>query len=228
MWTTPGRVVDSGALVVAERGCGAMSYRAASVSAVATTNGADTAVEVRRSARRRRTVSAYRDGDRIVVLIPARFSSAEEDEWVGRMVARVAGTGSRRRNGDAELARRARELSERYLDGQARPVSVRWVPAMRTRWASCTPADRTIRLSRRLQEMPVWVRDYVLVHELAHLIEFGHGPEFWRLVERYPRTERARGYLDGVSAAANLPIADDLAGDLESGDPGTEADAEAG
>ena len=183
------------------------------------TNDAGAAVEVRRSARRRRTVSAYRDGDRIVVLIPARFSSAEEAEWVGRMVARVAGTGTRRRNGDAELTRRARELSERYLDGQARPASVRWVPAMRTRWASCTPADRTIRLSRRLQDMPVWVRDYVLVHELAHLIEFGHGPAFWRLVERYPRTERARGYLDGVSAAANLPIEDDLAGDLESGEP---------
>lgn len=185
------------------------------MSSVALTNAADdSAVEVRRSARRRRTVSAYRDGERIVVLIPARFSSAEEDEWVGRMVARVAGTARPRRSGDAALARRARELSERYLDGAARPVSVRWVPAMRTRWASCTPADATIRLSRRLQEMPAWVRDYVLLHELAHLIEFGHGPQFWRLVERYPRTERARGYLDGVSAAANLPIQDDLADDL--------------
>ena len=95
---------------------------------------------------------------------------------------------------------------------------------MRTRWASCTPADATIRLSRRLQDMPVWVQDYVLVHELAHLIEAGHGPRFWRLVAAYPRTERARGYLDGVSAAAQLPIADDLDGDLDVPD----ADAESG
>jgi hypothetical protein len=118
-------------------------------------------------------------------------------------VSRVTASRSRSRSGDAALARRAAELSGRYLGGRARPASVRWVPAMRTRWASCTPADATIRLSRRLQEMPTWVQDYVLLHELAHLIEAGHGPRFWRLLEAYPRTERARGYLDGISAAAH-------------------------
>lgn len=142
------------------------------------------------------------------MLVPARFTQAEEQEWVRKMVARVEGTRTRR--GDAELARRAADLSARYLDGRAGPASVRWVRTMRTRWASCTPEDRTIRLSERLQEMPTWVQDYVLVHELAHLIERGHGPRFWGLVERYPRTERARGYLDGVSAAANLPIVPDV------------------
>jgi hypothetical protein len=173
-----------------------------------------TDIEVRRSTRRRRTVAAYREGRRIIILIPARFTAAEERDWVGRMVARVEGNRRRAPAGDAELSRRAAELSRRYLDGRAEPTSVRWVATMRTRWASCTPGDRTIRLSRRLQEMPLWVQDYVLVHELAHLLESGHGPRFWRLVERYPRTERARGYLDGVSAAAALPIADDLADDL--------------
>jgi hypothetical protein len=165
-------------------------------------------VEVRRSPRRRRTVTAYRDGERIIVLIPARFTRAEEREWVPRMVDRVLAK-PRQTRGDDELARRARELSREYLDGSATPVSVRWVTNMRARWGSCTPADRTIRLSSALQSMPAWVQDYVLLHELAHLIEAGHGPQFWRLVERYPRTERARGYLDGVSAAANLSIDED-------------------
>ena len=172
-------------------------------------------IEVRRSARRRRTVSAYRDGERIVVLIPARFTRAEEAEWVNRMVQRVRQQGARpRAAGDAALARRARELSSLYLRGQAVPASVRWVAPMRTRWASCTPADRTIRLSRRLQELPAWVQDYVLLHELAHLLEPGHGPAFWALLQRYPRTERARGYLDGISAAAGLPMVDDLGNDV--------------
>jgi predicted metal-dependent hydrolase len=175
----------------------------------------DESIEVRRSARRRRTVSAYRDGERIIVLIPARFTRAEEAEWVGKMVQRVRGSQRRARPaGDAALARRARQLSDQYLDGRAVPASVRWVPSMRTRWASCTPDDRTIRLSRKLQELPAWVQDYVLVHELAHLLEAGHGPAFWALVRRYPRTERARGYLDGISAAAGLSFADDLEDDV--------------
>jgi predicted metal-dependent hydrolase len=174
-------------------------------------------VEVRRSARRRRTVSAYRDGERIVVMIPGRFTRTQEAEWVAKMVARLdSGVQRSRRRGstDTALARRAAELSATYLGGRARPASVRWVGTMRTRWASCTPVDRTIRLSERLREMPVWVQDYVLVHELAHLLVPGHGPDFWALVGRYPRTERARGYLDGVSAAAHLPIGDDLSDDV--------------
>jgi predicted metal-dependent hydrolase len=175
-------------------------------------------VEVRRSTRRRRTVSAYREGQRIVVMIPARFTRAQEAQWVAKMVARLD-TGQRpvkrRAATDAGLMRRANTLSAQYLDGRAQPVSVRWVASMRTRWASCTPIDRTIRLSVKLREMPAWVQDYVLLHELSHLLVPGHGPDFWSLVERFPRTERARGYLDGVSAAANLQIADDLAGDVE-------------
>jgi hypothetical protein len=77
---------------------------------------------------------------------------------------------------------------------------------MRTRWASCTPADGTIRISERLREAPSWVVDYVLVHELAHLLEPGHDAPFWAWVHRYPRTERAMGYLEGLSAAAGLGL----------------------
>jgi predicted metal-dependent hydrolase len=150
--------------------------------------------------------------------MPARFTRAEEQKWVREMVGRitsreqVASVRGPRRN-DATLQARAIELVDSYLDGKAYPVSVRWVDTMRTRWASCTLEDATIRISSRLRAMPSWVLDYVLVHELAHLRVPGHGPKFWALVDRYPRTERARGYLDGISAAAQLAIEPGLGGD---------------
>ncbi|MFF6775929.1 M48 family metallopeptidase [Streptomyces sp. NPDC012637] len=163
------------------------------------------AVEVRRSSRRRRTVSAYREGDRTIVLIPARMSEAEERRWVTVMLDKLAAQESRSVRGDRELTERAAQLSEQYFDGRARPASVRWVTNQNTRWGSCTPSEGSIRLSHRLQGMPEYVVDYVLCHELAHLLVPGHGPRFWRLLEAYPRTERARGYLEGVAAAGRLP-----------------------
>jgi len=162
-------------------------------------------VEVRRSQRRHRTVSAYRDGGRVVVLIPAQFTRAEEREWVDKMVERLAAREDRDRHTDAELTARALRLAGRYLADHpeaSRPSSVRWVDNQNGRWGSCTPADATIRISDRIARMPEWVVDYVVFHELVHLVVADHSAEFWKLVARYPKAERARGFLEGVAASA--------------------------
>lgn len=161
-------------------------------------------VEVRRSARRRHTVSAYRDGERIVVLVPARLSKKDEQRLVADMVRKVQAAATRGRSTDAELMDRALQLSARYLGGLARPASVRWVANQHARWGSCTPVNGTIRLSDRLHGMPDYVSDYVLLHELAHLLQPDHGKSFWALLEAYPQLDRARGYLDGVAFGAGL------------------------
>jgi predicted metal-dependent hydrolase len=192
-------------------------------------------VEVRRSARRRRTVSAYRDGERTIVLIPARMSREEEGQWVSRMLERLGAQERRRRPSDEALLVRAGDLSRRHLGGRAVPVSVRWVENQGTRWGSCTPADGSIRISTRLRGLPSWVLDYVLVHELAHLLVPGHGPRFWALVEDFPRTERARGFLEGWSIARGDGFAgeddgdvpDDLTDDVTGHPPGVSADVAA-
>ena len=154
-------------------------------------------VEIRRSARRKRTVKAYRDGDKIVVLMPEHLSPDEEAAHVESLVATI-----RRKETsltDAELTERARSLSGQWLGGRAQPASVRWVSNQAKRWGSCSSHDRTIRLSDRLHGMPQWVVDYVLLHELAHLIEPNHGPVFHALLADFPHTERAKGFLEGVS-----------------------------
>jgi predicted metal-dependent hydrolase len=169
-------------------------------------------VLVRRSARRTRTVSISRDDGNLVISIPAAFSRREEQKWVRQMIDQLAAKERRstpRTVGDDELMEMARRLSGRYLDGKAVPASVRWTSRQQRRWGSCTPTTREIRLSDRLRSMPSWVLESVLVHELAHLLVDGHGPRFQALVDRYPRTERSRGFLDGVDFAEGMgPDAD--------------------
>ncbi|WP_456547779.1 M48 metallopeptidase family protein [Blastococcus sp. SYSU D00813] len=153
-------------------------------------------------------MTAYRESGRTVVLIPAAFTPAEERRWVAQMVAKLQTREERRRRsvgGDEELLAHARALSAAHLDGVPQPASVRWVDNQQRRWGSCTPADGSIRLSSRLRGMPQYVVDYVLVHELAHLIEPSHDARFWALVARYPRAERARGFLEGVELARHEP-----------------------
>lgn len=144
-----------------------------------------------------------------MILVPSGLSASTEAELVERMVTKLRKADERResqKGGDNErLAERARKLSWRWLDGEAQAASVRWVPAMRTRWASCTPEDGTIRVSTLLRSVPDYVLDYVLVHELAHLIvPGGHPPEFWELVYRFPRTERAIGFLEAYSRMSTM------------------------
>ena len=163
-------------------------------------------VEVRRSRRRKRTVSAYRRDGKVIVMIPDRFTRAEEDEWVSTMLARLERSERRKQRTDDQLMTRAGMLCEEFLEGRVAPTSVRWVDTMTTRWASCTTTTGEIRLSDRLQPMPAWVVDYVLLHELAHLIEPSHDQRFWQWVDRHPRAERAKGYLEGVAQAASLDL----------------------
>ncbi|MCV2394511.1 M48 family metallopeptidase [Actinotalea sp. M2MS4P-6] len=162
------------------------------------------AAQVRRSKRRTRTVTAFREGGRTVVAIPDRFSRSEEREWVTKMVTRLMTSQARRVPSDEGLERRAGQLSDRYLGGRARPTSVAWSSRQGRRWGSCTPSEGSIRISTRVRGMPGWVLDYVLLHELAHLLQPGHGAAFWAELESYPQTERARGFLDGVAFATDV------------------------
>ena len=153
-------------------------------------------VEVRTSTRRRKTATAFWQGGRIVVVVPAHVRGParhEMVEWlVGRVRAKRPGSGS----SDRELALRAVHLADRYLEG-VRPASIRWVANQSKRWGSCSAGSGDIRLSHRLRDVPGWVLDAVVVHELAHLLEPNHSARFHLLADRYPRQREASLFLEG-------------------------------
>lgn len=153
-------------------------------------------VEVVRSTRRKRTVQARVVDGKLRVSIPATMTAAEERRWVDEMVKRMA---RRTRAESVDLSQRAAVLARRYRLPE--PTAIRWVENQQSRWGSCTPADGAVRISSRVAEYPGWVLDYVLVHELAHLVEAGHGPRFRALVNRYPKAERATGFLIAMGLA---------------------------
>jgi predicted metal-dependent hydrolase len=147
-------------------------------------------VEVVRSPRRRKTVQAREVNGVLRVSIPASMTKADEERWVAEMVRRMA---RRSATYGVDLWRRAEFLAARYR--LRVPSSIRWVDNQEWRWGSCTPADGSVRISSRIAREPPWVLDYIIVHELAHLDVPSHSPAFWAIVNRYPRAERARGFL---------------------------------
>jgi len=152
-------------------------------------------VKVIRSARRRKTISARMEGDMMVVRAPQHMSEKELNEAIENLKARIQRRQQARELSNADLEARAQALNRRYFGGKLHWNSIRWVTNQQKRYGSCTPSQGSIRISHRVGQMPRFVQDYVLMHELAHLVEGNHGPRFWALVNRYPRTERARGYL---------------------------------
>ena len=159
-------------------------------------------VEIIRSARRQKTVSARLDGETLIVRAPNHIPQAELDEVVEKLQKRIERKQRLRLLSDADLEERAQHLNRRYFEGRLQWHSIRWVTNQNSRYVSRTPATGKIRLSDHIAPLPLWVQDYVLVHELAHLLEANHGSRFWALVNQYPRTERARGYLMALDLEA--------------------------
>ena len=154
-----------------------------------------------RSTRRKKNISAYRQGGRIVVSIPARMSKADERAMVPEMVAKIRAQEAAATMSEERLSSRVDELlTELAPEISLRPSSINW-RGMRERWGSCTSTDRTIRISDRLKGSPDYVLDYVLFHEAIHLQHFDHGAEFTEVLARFEDSELASAYLDGYEAA---------------------------
>lgn len=74
------------------------------------------------------------------------------------------------------------------------PKCITWEPCGQ-RWGTCNPSTQTITINPATTTMPAWVLDGIIMHELAHLVTRGHGPDFVALVNRYPLARETDGYL---------------------------------
>ena len=162
-------------------------------------------VRIIRSQKRKKTVSAELQNGELVVRAPARMSQKELKPIIEKLQKRLEKRTRPIPQTNADLENRAKEMNKQYFNGRLRWQSIRYVTNQTTRFGSCTPSRGTIRISDRLASMPHWVRDYVIMHEMAHLEEANHGRRFWKLVNRYPLTERARGYLMAVGMEEDTP-----------------------
>ena len=91
-----------------------------------------------------------------------------------------------------EIKKRVFELNDWYFKQPLKKVSLKYNS---TNWGSCS-AGKNINLSTRLLFAPPEVRDYIIIHELAHLVELNHSDRFWKLVsEAMPQYEEMEKWL---------------------------------
>ena len=153
-------------------------------------------IRITRSPRRRKTVSARMKSGVMQISAPAGISEERLRVIVERFRVKFE-----RKNKIAELRGKedlteiAAKLNKRYFNGRIFINSIRYVANQKSRFGSCNYRRKTIRISHRLAGMPVWVRDYVIIHEMAHILEPNHGKSFYDLVSVYPLAERSRGFL---------------------------------
>ena len=95
----------------------------------------------------------------------------------------------------AALLARVEQLAAHWQPRMGVAASSWTIRAMRTRWGSCTIRSRRIRIALAMARLPEELLEYVVVHELAHLIVPGHGAAFRVVMDRFLPDWRARRQL---------------------------------
>jgi predicted metal-dependent hydrolase len=160
-------------------------------------------VEVVRDGRLRTRIHWEWNGEHVRIRAPRRIAQRDLDRHVTQIIEEVKRKRSQvRARADTELEALARRINKKYFDSEISWHSIRWVSNMHKRYGSCTvggPTDGDIRISDRVKSWPRWVVAYIVAHELTHRKFPNHSKEFWAYLSRYPKTERARGFVQGVA-----------------------------
>jgi hypothetical protein len=162
-------------------------------------------IKIVRSSRRRRSVSARLANNLLLINAPLMLSQERLDRIIDDFKLKFARK-KLKAGLDKEYSLRdlADELNNKYFSNQLKIGLVEYAINQNSRFGCCNYRTGKIRISHKIGLMPAWVRKYVLIHEMAHLIEPNHSRAFWDIVSRYKLTERARGYLMAVGSGIKL------------------------
>ena len=154
------------------------------------------AIKILRSKKRMRTVSARIVKDILIVRAPEYIREGRLQKVIAELKARIERKQLKEElNKSEDLVQRVREFNLRYFENKLTVNSIEYVTDQNSKFGCCNYRTGCIRISQRISAMPQWVRNYVIIHELAHLVVPDHSKAFWEIVYRYKLAERARGYL---------------------------------
>ena len=149
--------------------------------------------------KRVKNINARLHGKTLAVSAPHRVSVRELDETIlelARKLVRRSRADILNSDGGAEAI--ARKVAARFLE-PPEVAEVRFVTNQTAQWGSYSPQTGIVRLNAALRQMPPWVLEAVVAHELAHTFHLDHSPAFWELARSVcPKTDRARAFLEGV------------------------------
>ncbi|MBU2592448.1 M48 family metallopeptidase [Patescibacteria group bacterium] len=150
-----------------------------------------------RSKRRRKTVAARVNQGVLELRIPFWLPKYKAEQIAQKFLKKI----KRRRvkkDSDSFLKKRTAVFNKKYFGGRLEDFSIGWSNRQKSAFGICDSGKREIRISFRVKKMPSWVVDYLVIHELAHLLVPAHNKKFWKLVKQYPGAKEARAFLRGV------------------------------
>lgn len=157
-------------------------------------------LELRVTRKRVKNINVRLVGGELRVSASPRVPEAALNEAVEEMACRlIRRRRAREVNSEVDALELARRVARRFPDSPE-IAEARFSTRQTSRWGSYSTRTRRVQLNAALRQMPVWVLEAVVAHELAHVSHPDHSPAFWRLLrEVCPETDRARAFLEGVS-----------------------------
>lgn len=127
-------------------------------------------IEIRDSVKNFAKVS----GNYIIFKISSRHDEKARQQYISKQLQKLLA-----RHHLEELVQRVERINRENFEKELKGISWKYT---KSRWGACHTSRREIDISTKLLLAPVEVLDYVIVHELAHLIEANHSPRFWQIV----------------------------------------------